>query len=648
MSAAPALLPQQNRRFLAEWLVVVASLLFLAGFVGYSLHQEHEEIARRERERLTTQARVIHDNLGRQLDAINRALTNIRDELPYWNAQADGMALATRRLGAFAEAMPGVRTLAILDAAGTVRASNQPRIVGGNFREREYFQVPLQRPDASMLYVSPPFRTSLDTWIINIVKVVPGAKGEFAGIVSASLDPNEFAILLNSVRYAEDMRVGLNHGDGMVFMTAPPREDLAGISLDAPGSFYRRHVDSGREENLFVGAMRSTGEARMAALRSIQPAGLRMDKPLMVAISRDLGAIHARWRHEAQIRLGLLGLFVMVGLPGLYFAQRNQRRAEREAATAAAELRANRERLAVAADAAGIGVWELDLASNRLIWDEWMHRLYGIPPASFGGQLADWSERVHPDDLPRITHELERAFAADGVLDSEFRIVRTDGAVRHLKVYAQARFAADGRPERVTGVNYDITEEVRDAETLTRLNAQLMEQSELLRAQAFIDGLTGVANRRRFDAAIEAEWRGCRRDGAPLALLMIDIDYFKRYNDRYGHQAGDECLKTVADLFRARLNRSHDLVARYGGEEFACILPDCDAAGALAKAEELRVAVESLNLPHEDSSAARMVTISIGVAARVPDDATSPEDLIAAADAALYAAKNAGRNRVAG
>jgi diguanylate cyclase (GGDEF)-like protein/PAS domain S-box-containing protein len=646
-NATPAA-PPHNRRFLAEWLLLVASLLFLAGFVGYSLHQEHEEIARRERERLTTQARVIHDNLGRQLDAINRALTNIRNELPYWNAQADGMAQATRRLGAFAEAMPGVRTLAILDATGTIRASNQPRIIGGNFREREYFQVPLRRPDASMLYVSPPFRTSLDTWIINIVKVVPGPNGEFAGIVSASLDPAEFTILLNSVRYAEDMRVGLNHGDGKVFMTAPPREDLAGINLDAPGSFYRLHVESGREENIFIGTMRSTGDARMAALRTIQPAGLRMDKPLMVAISRNLDAIHARWRREALIRLGLLGLFIMVGLPGLYFAQRGQRRAEREAAAAAAELRASRERLAVATDAAGIGVWELDLTSGRLLWDDWMHRLYGTSPATFGGKLDVWRERVHPDDIGRMTHEIENVLAADGVLDSEFRIVRADGETRHLKVYARVRDSADGRPERMTGVNYDITDEVSNAETLTRLNAQLREQSELLRTQAFLDGLTGVANRRRFDEALASEWRRCRRDAAPLSLLMIDIDHFKRYNDRYGHQAGDECLKAVSGTFQERLSRAYDLVARYGGEEFACILPDCDAAGALAKAEELRVAVESLNLTHEDSSAARIVTVSIGVATRVPDGDATPENLVAAADAALYAAKNAGRNRVAG
>ena len=646
-NASPAV-PRRNRRFLAEWLLLVASLLFLGGFVGYSLYADHEEIARREGERLTTQARVIHDNLGRQLDAINRALTSIRNELPYWNAQKDGMAQATRRLNAFAEAMPGARTLAILDATGTVRASNQPRIVGGNFREREYFQAPLRQPDASMLYVSPPFRTALDTWIINIVKVVPGADGEFAGIVSASLDPNEFAILLNSVRYAEDMRVGLNHGDGLVFMTAPSREDLTGVNLDAPGSFYRQHVDSGREENLFVGAMRSTGETRMVALRTIRPAGLRMDKPLMVAVSRDLEAMYARWRREAWTRVGLLALFALIGLPGLFFAQRNQRRAERQAATAAADLSASRERLAVATDAAGIGIWELDLATGRLFWDDWMHRLYGTSSAAFDGKLDCWRERVHPDDIGRMTHEIENVLVADGVLDSEFRIVRPDGETCHLKVYARVRHSAEGRPERMTGVNYDITSEVRNAEMLTRLNAQLLRQSELLRTQAFIDGLTGVSNRRRFDEALAAEWRRCRRDGAPLALLMIDIDHFKRYNDRYGHQAGDECLKAVAGAFRERLSRSHDLVARYGGEEFACVMPDSDIAGALAKAEELRVAVEDLKLPHEDSPTARIVTVSIGVTSRVPDGDATPEDLVAAADAALYAAKNAGRNRVAG
>jgi diguanylate cyclase (GGDEF)-like protein len=198
----------------------------------------------------------------------------------------------------------------------------------------------------------------------------------------------------------------------------------------------------------------------------------------------------------------------------------------------------------------------------------------------------------------------------------------------------------------MTGVNFDITESSLNAQALATLNTQLSAQSEQLRSLAFVDGLTGVANRRHFDENLHAEWRRSRRDRVPLAMLMIDIDHFKLYNDQYGHQAGDVCLQAVARVLKESFGRSHDMVARYGGEEFACLLPASGMDGALAKAEELRAAVENLHIGHKSSPVAPVVTISVGVAAIVPDAEAHPDQLLAAADTALYAAKRDGRNRV--
>lgn len=178
-----------------------------------------------------------------------------------------------------------------------------------------------------------------------------------------------------------------------------------------------------------------------------------------------------------------------------------------------------------------------------------------------------------------------------------------------------------------------------------RANTQLLEQQERLRRLAFIDELTQVANRRRFDEMLLIEWRACRRSGQPLTLLMIDVDHFKQFNDRYGHHAGDECLEAVAGALKTCLGRSHDLVARYGGEEFVCLMPDCDARGALAKAEELRQAVIALAIPHQDSPTAAIVTISIGAAITIPVDDNQAEALLELADEQLYTSKTAGRNR---
>lgn len=167
--------------------------------------------------------------------------------------------------------------------------------------------------------------------------------------------------------------------------------------------------------------------------------------------------------------------------------------------------------------------------------------------------------------------------------------------------------------------------------------------SELERLSS-TDALTGLANRRRFDAALAAEWARARRLRQPLALLMIDVDEFKRYNDHYGHQAGDACLVRVGEALARQLRRPGDLAARYGGEEFAAILPYFPEREAQALAEQIRERVEALQLPHETSAHGR-VTVSIGVAALEPTDDNAAA-LVADADRALYLAKHAGRNLV--
>lgn len=179
--------------------------------------------------------------------------------------------------------------------------------------------------------------------------------------------------------------------------------------------------------------------------------------------------------------------------------------------------------------------------------------------------------------------------------------------------------------------------------------AQLYQQLKLanreLKRLAALDGLTGVANRRRFDEYLDAEWNRMARENQPLSLILCDIDFFKKYNDSYGHQAGDDCLRRVADALRFCAKRSVDLVARYGGEEFAVILPNTTADGAFQVAEEIRAVVNSLEITHAQSAVSQHVTLSLGIACMHPTPDALPAVLIAAADTALYQAKAAGRNR---
>lgn len=160
------------------------------------------------------------------------------------------------------------------------------------------------------------------------------------------------------------------------------------------------------------------------------------------------------------------------------------------------------------------------------------------------------------------------------------------------------------------------------------------------------DGLTGLANRRHFDMRLMQEWEGAMLESRPLALVMADIDCFKNYNDTLGHLDGDECLRQIAGTLMSAGRRQYDMAARYGGEEFALILPGSTAKNAAKRAESLRKRAVALKIPHPASSAGRVVTLSIGVAAMIPTASTQPADLVARADQALYEAKKQGRNRV--
>ena len=181
---------------------------------------------------------------------------------------------------------------------------------------------------------------------------------------------------------------------------------------------------------------------------------------------------------------------------------------------------------------------------------------------------------------------------------------------------------------------------------LNKANAELVAANIELERYSKTDALLQIGNRAYFDERLVELCSRARRHASPLSLLMIDVDSFKQYNDLYGHQAGDECLREVAKAIRLSLLRASDCVARYGGEEIAVLLPDTDLAGAMFVAERMREAVQSLGLTHAGSKTAGVVTVSIGVACAVPDAAAACATLVRAADQALYRAKAAGRNRL--
>ncbi|WP_268798050.1 diguanylate cyclase domain-containing protein [Pseudomonas huanghezhanensis] len=170
-------------------------------------------------------------------------------------------------------------------------------------------------------------------------------------------------------------------------------------------------------------------------------------------------------------------------------------------------------------------------------------------------------------------------------------------------------------------------------------------QSDLFKSIALTDGLTGIANRRRFDEHLQRDWLQCARNTEYLSLLMIDVDHFKSYNDHYGHQQGDKCLQQVARAIKSILKRPYDLAARYGGEEFACVLPNTESIGAAEIARQMLDRIRELKIEHATSQTYPFITVSIGVATQIPTAGSLPSWLVSEADIQLYRAKQRGRNR---
>lgn len=754
------------QRFRREWWWLLLGALLTAALLATGLWIERAQIEARERRHLAQQARMLHDNLVPQLVAINHVLASLQADAPRWREQGAGMALLNQRLQLLFHALPGVRSLNLLDAQGRVQASSHDELLGQGFGQRDYMQSARSGLPPETLLVSRPFEGALGGWVLVLGRSLQAADGGFDGLLTASLNPEYLHVVLQSVRYAPDLFTSLTHGDGQRLMALGDANERPGDKLAQDGSLFSSYLSSQRSEAVLRGPLRAGGADYLVAIRAVQPAELRMDRPLVVAAGRTTAAAWAQWAQRAHF-LALVYLLACLALgAGLLALQRRQWRlwhAQELLARQQALQRQQADMLRRLADNLPGLLFQYQLEpdgrSHFPYVSSGVADVYGLTPEQLHGDAAPVRARIHPDDLAPARRKIEESARTLSDWKAEYRAILPGRGERWL--------SGQARPQRLDsgavlwyGYIHDITEAKRQAMELAdkeRMLRHLMEQmpiglclvdaagnlvfrnqrfadyfgypasepltlarwwqevypdadyrasvlsiwnqamahanahggtmpsheyrvltrygtqrimaiggiamgadfmasfidlteqkahNELLQRLAFVDGVTGIANRRRFDEALLLEWRACQRKGAPLALLMFDIDHFKAYNDLYGHQRGDACIRAVAGVLSAGLGRAHDLAARYGGEEFVCLLPDCALPDALAKAQELCQAVHALGLAHQGSPAAPVVTLSAGVACMVPDEHNSPEMLLARADANLYRAKFAGRDRV--
>jgi len=283
--------------------------------------------------------------------------------------------------------------------------------------------------------------------------------------------------------------------------------------------------------------------------------------------------------------------------------------------------------------------WKIDWATMQFAYiGPQIEALLGWTPESWK-TAQDWAARMHEEERQWVVDYCVSQSKAGIDHEADYRALTKDGNYVWIRDVVHVVRKPDGTVDSLIGFMFDISERKRTEEQLMRLQKELEDLS-------FKDGLTGLANRRRFDTLLDVEWSSAKRSQRPLSMMMIDIDFFKQYNDHYGHVGGDDCLKRVAQTLTVGAARPRDVIARYGGEEFVIVLPETDLQGAEHVAAKCRDAVLEQGIPHEKSAVAPKVTVSIGVSSIVPSQDDDAVRFLEEVDKCLYQAKQRGRNSV--
>ncbi len=283
--------------------------------------------------------------------------------------------------------------------------------------------------------------------------------------------------------------------------------------------------------------------------------------------------------------------------------------------------------------------WKIDWATMKFAYiGPQIEALLGWKADSWVS-VEDWAMRMHPEDREYVVNFCVAQSQAGVDHEADYRALTKDNGYVWIRDVVHVVRNDSGEVEALIGFMFDITERKKTEEQLLSLQKEL----EVL---SFKDGLTNIANRRRFDSSFELEWERARTERLPLSVLLFDVDFFKQYNDLYGHTQGDKCLVDIAQTLSLALDGPRDFVARYGGEEFVVLLPEADADVARKVAERCQRLLQKKSIVHALSPHGRRVTVSIGAGTVVPEGQADRAGFIKAVDQQLYAAKKNGRDRI--
>jgi len=657
-------------------LLVLAATMPLMLLLVLSAMADGQRVLETARDRVVQLARLAaeqQDDMVQEASGLLRVLARVPDVRLLSGAECDGL------LGAVISDHPRINVLAVAGVDGTVTCSTNPGGKGLSVADRTYFQEALASRSTTAAVMSA-VTISCGTGKPAMFFAAPLERSpesdEPLGVIIAGLDFDWFARLSNRTLELRDQLVQvLDSRDGAVLAEAPdaghrtgqrfPNHPVIEAFKSAPngGSTQAMDLDGvsrvfgfaplpGHAAGLLVAIGLREADVRAAADQrfwlsigiAFAATGFAMLTAWLIAKLTVLRPIDALVQAAALVGSGDLSARASIGCGaaaelrslGTAFTRMAKRLQARDGRIAAMqrEIAISEGHHRLLAENANDIIVRFSPEFERLYVSPACQDLLGYEPKELVGGYP--GELVHPDDREVLEQALDhRLLAGNATARATFRSQHKNG--RYIWLEMSIRRLEDG--SGFVAVTRDVSE--RKA-----LEVKLEEANRQLRVLAREDALTRLANRRRFDEALGEEYRRAMRVGSPLAIVMLDVDRFKSFNDTYGHPSGDACLKALAGVINRLFRRPADLPARYGGEEFVVLLPDTDAEGALALAECIRSGMHDLAIPHAGSDFG-YVTVSVGVAVLFPFvSPAGPAALVEAADAALYEAKRSGRNTV--
>ncbi|MBR0726338.1 diguanylate cyclase domain-containing protein [Bradyrhizobium manausense] len=598
---------------------VVLTCVAILGVSGWREWAARDAVLKGAETEMANVARSLTQHAEDSLDLLDSGVVGVVSRLEMDGADPVTIAKLRNLLEARKKAMERVHSLAIIDDQGNWLTS--PGTIASTLSDDTFFRhhrLSLKRE----AYVGRPVKSLVDgEWVVTLSRRFNKPDGSFGGVVLAAIGSRYLSHFYEQFEIGRNSSVTLMYGEGLIIARNPNNEKFVGRSVADTPLFRDASLQLPSGAYQFKSPL--DGAERVSFFK-------RSGRyPLVLLATVDKDELLSPWRAAAISRmLYVVALVMLIAIIGAVLVRQLQRGHRMAAALVEKEAH-----FRLLAEGSSDMVTRIGLDERLRYVSPSCNRVVGWRANQLIG--TDALAGIHPEDRPQvqaIVDAMKRGDRDEARLT--YRNVHREKSEVWLESTMRVTRKDNGNVDGVVAITRDITAQ---KQLETRLETLAIE-----------DSLTGLANRRRFDERLKEEWARAYRDRSSLGLLMIDVDHFKSYNDEYGHPAGDACLRVVAKVIAAEMQRVGDLAARYGGEEFAMLLPNTDAAGCARIGERIRKAIREAGLVHSSNRAAGCVTASLGGAACRPalERTAGVGTLVEAADQALYAAKEGGRDRL--